>query len=192
MRSLVQLQSKLSNARSVLLSNNLDGCVDYISYPFSTSRSDITHTLVRMDVLVVLAQLGLGAGCVDRTVGEGLALLQTRGDRQAVHSAGLLVLLPSGAGDVATDDGFDGEDAELADLHAAVLQHRAQRGGDLGGKIQREEVGAQTGDFLCQDVEPCLSAEGEEDALVRDSLYIKTESVIISVVQWGRYSIHSP
>ena len=125
MRSLVQLQSKLSDARSVLLSNDLDGCVDSVSYPVSTPRLDVTHTFVRMNVLVVLAQLGLGAGCVDRTVGEGLALLQTRGDCQAVHSAGLLVLLPSRAGDVATNDGLDGEDAELADLHAAVLQHRA-------------------------------------------------------------------
>ena len=124
-----------------------------------------------MNVLVVLAQLGLGAGCVDRAVGESLALLQTRGDRQAVHSAGLLVLLPRGTGDVSTDNGLNGEDAELANLHAAVLQHRTQRCGDLGREIEGEEVGAQTGDGLCQDLEPCLGAESKKNALVRDALY---------------------
>lgn len=125
-----------------------------------------------MNVLIVLAQLGLGAGCVDRTVGESLALLQTGGDSQAVHCARLLVLLPSGAGDVAADDGLNGENSELADLHAAVLQHRVQRGGDLGREIEGKEVSAQTGDGLCQDLEPCLGAESKKDALVGDSLYL--------------------
>jgi hypothetical protein len=128
------------------------------------------RTLVGMNVLIVLAQLGLGAGCIDRAIREGLALLQTRGYRQAVHSAGLLVLLPGGSGDVSTDNSLNWENAELADLHAAVLQHRAQRGGDLGREIEGEEVGAQTGDGLCQDLEPCPGAEGEQDSLVRNAL----------------------
>jgi len=118
----------------------------------------------------VLAQFSLGTGRVDRAVGEGFALLQTSGDSQAVHSAGLLVLLPGGSGDVSTDDGLNREDTELAHLHAAVLQHRSQRGGDLGWEIEGEEMGAQTGDGLGQDLEPCLGTEGKQDALVRNAL----------------------
>jgi hypothetical protein len=88
-----------------------------------------------------------------------------------MHCARLLVLLPCGAGDVAADDSLNGENPELADLHAAVLQHRAQRGGDLGREIECNEVGAQTRDGLSQDLEPCLGAESKKDALVGDSLY---------------------
>lgn len=69
----------------------------------------------------MLALLRLGARGIDWTIGESLALLQSRGDLDSVNSARLLVLVPGGAGDVSADDGLNGEDAELADLHAAVL-----------------------------------------------------------------------
>lgn len=88
----------------------------------------------------MLALLRLRAGRVDRSVGESLALAQPRRHRDAMHSAGLLVLLPGRASDVAADDGLDGQDAQLAHLHAAVLQDGAQRLRDLRRQVEREEV----------------------------------------------------
>jgi lipoprotein signal peptidase len=68
--------------------------------------------LLWRDVLVVLALLSLGAGCVDRASREGRALLQAGGLGNAVDRAGFLVFLPSRASNVATWDD------ELAGLHA--------------------------------------------------------------------------
>lgn len=123
-----------------------------------------------MNVLIVFTLLGLGAGGVDRAAGEGLALLQTGGDLDAVNGAGLLVFVPGGTGDVSANDCLDGENAQLAHLHAAVLQHRAQGLGDLGREIEGDEVGAQRGVGFSQGLEPCLCAESEKDSLVRDTL----------------------
>jgi hypothetical protein len=125
-----------------------------------------------MDILIVLAQLGLGAGGVDRSIGEGLALLQTRGDLDAVHGTGLLVLLPGRAGDVSTDDSLDRKNAELAHLHATVLQLGTKRFGDLRRKVEGDEVGAESRNGLSKDLEPGLGAESEQDTLVRDALFI--------------------
>lgn len=135
------------------------------------------RTLVRMNVLIMLTLLGLGAGRVDRAVGKGLALLQAGGDRDAVDSAGLLVFLPGGAGDVSANDSLNREDAELAHLHTPVLQHWSQRRGNLGREVEGEEVGAQARNRVRQDFEPCLGAESEQDTLVRDTLYRRQPSV---------------
>lgn len=129
-----------------------------------------SRTLVWVDVLIMLALLGLSAGGVDGAIGEGLALLQTGGDLDAVHGACLLVFVPGGAGDVAAHDCLDREDAQLAHLHAAVLQDRAQGLGDLGREIEGDEMGAQGGVGFGQSFEPCLRAKGEEDTLVGDTL----------------------
>lgn len=51
-----------------------------------------------------------------------------------MHGRGALVFFPSGAGDVAADDGFKGEYFETADLHGAVLEEGFLRGGDLRGE----------------------------------------------------------
>ena len=90
----------------------------------------------------MLALLSLRAGCVDRTIRESLTLLQTSRDINAVHSASLLVLIPSRAGDVSADDSLNGKDLQLAHLHAAVLQDWAQGLRDLGREVESEEVGA--------------------------------------------------
>lgn len=49
-----------------------------------------------------------------------------------MDGAGALVLIPGGAGYVAADDGFEGEDFEAADLHGAVLKEGVLGRGDLG------------------------------------------------------------
>lgn len=126
----------------------------------------------------MLAQLSLGAGGVDRSIGEGLALLETRGDLDTVHGTGLLVLLPGGAGDVSTDDSLDGKDAKLAHLHATVLQLGAKRFRDLGRKVEGDEVGAESRNGLREDLEPGLGAEGEQDTLVRNALFIDNSLAI--------------
>lgn len=124
-----------------------------------------------MNVLIVLTLLGLGAGSVDRATREGLAFLQTGGDLDSVNGAGLLVFVPGGTGDVSADDCLDGENAQLAHLHAAVLQHRAQGLGNLGREVEGNEVGAQRGVGFSQGLEPCFCAESEKNSLVGDTLY---------------------
>lgn len=131
---------------------------------------DQSGRLVRMDVLIVLAELRLRAWGVDGPVGESLALPQSGGDLDAVHGARLLVLLPRRSGDVPAHDALDREHLQLAHLHAAVLQRRAEGRGDLGREVEREEVGAEGGDRVREDLQPGLGAEGEQDALVGDAV----------------------
>jgi hypothetical protein len=125
-----------------------------------------------VDVLIMLAQLRLRAGGVDGSIGEGLALLQTRGNLDAMHGAGILVLLPGRAGDVSADDSLDGKNSELAHLHTPVLQGGTKRLGDLGRKVEGDEVGAESRNSLRENLEPGLGAEGEQDTFVRDALFI--------------------
>jgi hypothetical protein len=137
------------------------------------------RTLIGVDVLIVLAQLCLRAGGVDGSIGEGLAFLQAWGDLDAMHGAGLLVLLPGRAGDVSTDDSLDGKNAELAHLHTPVLQGGTKRLGDLGRKVEGDEVGAESRNSLREDLEPGLSAESEQNTLVRDALSnFKTSAIV--------------
>lgn len=96
-----------------------------------------------------------------------------------MHRAVSLVLLPRGAGDVTAHDRLNGQDAELADLHAAVLEDRSQRLGDLRGQVEGQEVRAEGGESGGEHFEPFAGAEGEEDAFVGDAL------VIISLVLIG-------
>lgn len=80
------------------------------------------HTLIRVDVFIMFALFGFGAGSVDRAIGEGFALPQTRSYLDSVHGTGLLVLVPSGPSDVASDYGFNGKNLKLPHLHASVLK----------------------------------------------------------------------
>lgn len=130
-----------------------------------------------MNILIMLALLCLRAGGVDRAVGEGLALLQTGGDLDSMHGAGLLVFVPCRAGDVPADNCLNGENAQLAHLHAAVLQDWAEGFRDLGWEVEGDEVGAEGGVCLCQGLEPRLRTEGEENTLVRDTLFRRRTSI---------------
>lgn len=128
------------------------------------------QTLVGVDILVVFSLLSLGTRCVDWAVRELLTLLQAGRDTDAVNSPGLLVLLPGGAGDVTADNSFDGQNAELAHLHRAVLQNRAERLGDLGWEVEGKEVRAECRDSLLEDLEPGLGTKSKKDALVGNTL----------------------
>lgn len=88
----------------------------------------------------MLTLLCLCARSVDWTIGESLALLKTWSDLDSVNGARLLVFVPSGTGDISTDNGFNGENAKLADLHATVLENGAQGLGNLRREIESDEV----------------------------------------------------
>ena len=129
------------------------------------------YTLIRMNILIMFTQLGLRTRGIDRSIGKRLTLPQARLDGETVDRAVSLVLLPRGAGDVTAHDGLNGQDAELADLHAAVLEDGAQRLGDLRGQVEGQEVRAEGGEGGGEHFEPFAGAEGEEDAFVGDALY---------------------
>jgi hypothetical protein len=120
-RRLVDLQRQLLDALGVLLADDLGG-------------------LFGGDVLVVLAEFGFGAGRVDG-LWEFLGLLQAGEELLAVDLARLLVGGPGGARDVAADNGFNGEDLELADEHGARGDVLSDGCGDGGGDFFGQEVG---------------------------------------------------
>ena len=149
-------------------------------FVYYTSTTDISsqqtqqkeHTLIRMNILIMFSLLRLRAGGIDRAVGESLALLQTGGDLDSMHGSGLLVLIPCRTGDVSAHNCFNGENAQLAHLHTPVLQDWAERLRDLGREVEGDEVGAEGGVCFLQGLEPRLSAESEENTLVRDTLFL--------------------
>lgn len=73
------------------------------------------------DVLVVVADLGLGGGSVDR-LGQLVGLLQALGQLDAAHLAGLLVAGPAAAGDVAAHDALNGQHGQLTAHHAVAVE----------------------------------------------------------------------
>lgn len=137
-----------------------------------TIQNRITHTLVGVDVLIMLSLLCLCTWGVDRAIWDGFALLQPGSNLDSMHGTRLLVLLPRRSGDVSTNDSLNGKNLQLAHLHAPVLEHRPKRLWDLWREVEGEEMCAQRGDGLRQDLKPCLCAEGEKNALVRNTLLI--------------------
>lgn len=95
------------------------------------------NTLIRMNILIMLSLLRLRTRRINRPIRESLALLQPRRNRNPMDSSRLLVLVPRGTGDVPADDSLNGQNLELAHLHAAVLENGTQRRGDLRGKVER-------------------------------------------------------
>ncbi|ROV95404.1 hypothetical protein VMCG_08478 [Cytospora schulzeri] len=133
--------------------------------------ADDAGRLLGRDVLVVLAQLGLGGGRVDGAHGEGLALLEAGGHGHAADGAALLVLDPRGARDVAAHDGLHREHLELADLHAAAPDEARLGGGEaVRGGLQADKVCAEAGDLVGQDAEPEGADHGEDGAAARDAV----------------------
>ena len=116
------------------------------------------------DILVVIADLGLGGGGVDR-LRQLLGLLQALGQLDAADLAGLLVAGPAASGDVAADDALDGQHGQLAAHHAAALVL-----GLLEELRHLLHVHAQhmVGQQVAGVVEPELAHLGEHLALVGD------------------------
>lgn len=106
------------------------------------------HTLIRVDVLVVLALLSLRAWSKDRTIRDSFTLLQARRNFDAMHGTRLLVLLPRRPGNVTTDNSLNGQDIELPHLHTPVLEHWPEGVWDLRREVEGKEVCAQGRDGL--------------------------------------------
>ena len=77
--------------------------------------------LLKADVLVMLADLGLGGRCVDG-LRKLCAFLQTLRKSDTAYGLGLLVALPAAAGDVTADDTLDGDHVELLAQHAVAVK----------------------------------------------------------------------
>ena len=92
------------------------------------------YALLEADVLVMIADLGLGAGSVDG-LRELIAFPEAFGELDAADGAVLFVALPAAAGDVAADDALDGKHVELFAHHAvavkAVLTEKLGHIGDI-------------------------------------------------------------
>lgn len=92
------------------------------------------------------------------------------GDGDGVDGSGALVFFPGGAGDVAADDGFEGEDGEAADLHGAVVEEGVLGFRNGRGEVEGQEVGFEVREERGEEREPVGGEEGEELAFGGDSL----------------------
>jgi hypothetical protein len=107
-------------------------------------RADDLCRAVEVDVLVVVADLRLGGRCEDRRR-QLLGLLQAGGQLDPADRLIDLVLLPAGAGQVATDDALDrvhleplDPDPAAGDLLRHVLVEEVVRD-DLAGRLEPED-----------------------------------------------------
>ncbi len=113
--------------------------------------------LVEGDVLVVLAELGLGRRGEDRA-GQAVRLRQAGGQPDPADRAGLAVLAPARSGKVAPDDALDRVHVEPPDQHRLTPDF-------LGNVLDREQV---VGDDRIGPVEPEGRHRGQDPALVGD------------------------
>ena len=74
-----------------------------------------------MNVFIVLALFSFCAGREERAVGDLLALLETLLKLDAVNSSSAFVLCPAATGDIAPDNGLDGQNLGALDEHGASL-----------------------------------------------------------------------
>ncbi len=123
-------------------------------------RADLAGDLLVGDVLVVLADLGLGGRGEDRG-GQLRAVDQALGEGEAADGAGLVVLRQARAGEVAAGHALHGDHPQrLADQGAALPV-----GGGAGGQLAAQDVvRGQVGELL----EPPQGELGEDPALVGD------------------------
>jgi hypothetical protein len=125
-----------------------------VTQPRGRLGADGGHHRVVRDVLVVLAELGLGRRGEDRLV-QARALDQPGAQRDAADLAGGVVVEQAGAAQVPAGDTLDGEHLQL------LAHHRAP--GDLGRDVGRDDV-VRHAELL----EPPQAHRGEHLALVRD------------------------
>jgi len=148
------------------------GLVDRKRQVFHLGRilgPDQGRSLGGVNILVVLPDGRLGARRVQR-LGQAAALPDAGRHVDPVDGAPGPVFLPGRPRQVPAHDGLDGQDAELADLHAPALEQRplGRRERDRGREGRGDEVGPEAGDEPGQEVEPELGGLGEDGALVRD------------------------
>lgn len=87
-----------------------------------------------------------------------LTLAQTLGHSHSMHSSKFLILGPRASCNVAPDDGFQWDDGDAADLHAAFLEEMVLLlvgGGIEGrGKGKGNQVGGKLGVGFVDEGEP--------------------------------------
>ena len=121
----------------------------------------ILYALLKADVFIVIANLGLGAGGVDG-LGQLLAFQQALGQLNAAHLAGFLIAFPAAAGNVAAHDAFHGQHGELFALHAVALKAGlAEELGHIGGVYAFHVVGQH----IAGQIEPEFAHLGQHSAL---------------------------
>ena len=108
-----------------------------VARPRGEVRADELGGLLERDVLVVVADLGLGRGREHR-LGELRRLQQSLRQPLAVHGPVGAVLLPGRAGDVAADDALDRQHLGAAAQHDAAAQLGLLRG--LGQTLSEVEM----------------------------------------------------
>ncbi len=102
--------------------------------------------------------------------GRASLSLHAGGHADAEEAAGLLVLGPGGAGEVAAHDALDVEALGLLDDHRAPSQLRRQGEGQVVGGGAVGEADEVIGDDVARAVEPEGGHLGEDGALVRDAV----------------------
>lgn len=86
-----------------------------------------------------------------------LTLAQTLGHSHSMHSSKFLIFGPRASCNVAPDDGFQWNDGDAADLHAAFLEEVVRRGGggvERRGKRKGDQVGGKFGVGFVDEGEP--------------------------------------
>ena len=97
--------------------------------------------------------------------GQAIGFAEACRQLDAADGAGLLVVLPSGAGEIAADDALHGEHLGAFDQHAATVQ-LAEIGLELAGKLCGIGGDEVVGDDVSEKVEPEERELGEDLAFV--------------------------
>jgi len=111
-----------------------------IAYALGQVRTDRLHHRIEIDVLVMVADGGLGRGGEDR-FGQLLGLAQAVRQLDAADLAGALVVLPATADQVTAGDRLHRDRLELAGDHRALgVQRRIDTLGQHTGDIDAGQV----------------------------------------------------
>lgn len=130
---------------------------------------------VGVNVLVVFALVGFGAWGEERSVGNLLGFLQTCCEFDAVNGSDALVFSPTTAGDVSSDDSFDGQHFGSLDKHRPTLD-LVFDAVELVLQLSREVSVVGSNDVRldkggCQETEPESGKGMEKLALVGNALW---------------------
>src|SRR5260370_39913673 len=119
------------------------------------------------DVFVVAAGVDFGGGREDG-FGQAIGFAEAGRQLDAADRAGLLGVLPSGAGEIAAHDALYGEHLRSLDEHAATVE-LIEIGLELAGEFCGVRGDEMVRDGGLEEVEPEEGELGEDLALVGDS-----------------------
>src|SRR5260370_31071063 len=116
------------------------------------------------DVFVVAAGIDFGGGGEDG-FGKAIGFAEAGRQLDAADRAGLLVVLPSGAGEIAAHDALYGEHLRSFDEHAATVE-LIEIGLEFAGKLRGIRGDEMVRDGELEEVEPEEGELGEDLSLV--------------------------